>query len=91
MQASERVTGGEPVRTALVDIVSFSIAPALVLLSVGDFGAWFNAVAILNGWPVWPAAEDVVAVLPFLDTPDPPHAAPSIVNADELGLARWAG
>ena len=26
---------------SLVDIVSFSVAPALVLLSVGDFSAWF--------------------------------------------------
>ena len=50
-----------------------------------------NVIAVLNGWPVWPAAEDVEAVLPFLDAPDPPHAAPSIVNADELGLARWVG
>ncbi len=50
-----------------------------------------NALAILNGWPVWPAAEDVEAVRPFLDAPDPPRAAPGIVNADELGLARWAG
>ena len=50
-----------------------------------------NVVAVLNGWPVWPAAEDLADVLPFLDAADPPHAAPSIVNADELGLARWAG
>jgi glycerate dehydrogenase len=50
-----------------------------------------NVVAVLNGWPVWPAAEDVAHVLPFLDAQDPPHAAPSIVNADELGLARWVG
>ena len=50
-----------------------------------------NVIAVLKGWPVWPAAEDVEAVLPFLDAPDPPQAAPSIVNADELGLARWVG
>ena len=50
-----------------------------------------NAIAVLNGWPVWPAAEDVEDVLPFLEASDPPHAAPSIVNADELGLARWVG
>ncbi len=50
-----------------------------------------NVVAILNHWPVWPAAEDLEAVLPFVDGPEPPHAAPSIVNADELGLARWEG
>jgi glycerate dehydrogenase len=50
-----------------------------------------NVIAVLNGWPVWPAAEDVEAVLPFLGAGEPPHAAPSIVNADELGLARWAG
>jgi hydroxypyruvate reductase 1 len=50
-----------------------------------------TVVAVLNGWPVWPAAEGVGDVLPFLDDADPPHAAPSIVNADELGLARWVG
>lgn len=50
-----------------------------------------NAVAMLNDWPVWPAAEDLEAVLPFVEGPEPPHAAPSIVNADELGLPRWAG
>lgn len=50
-----------------------------------------NVIAVLNGWPVWPAAEGVEDVLPFLDAADPPHAAPSIVNADELGLARWVG
>ena len=50
-----------------------------------------NVIAVLSGWPVWPAAEDVEDVLPFLEAPDPPRAAPSIVNARELGLARWAG
>ena len=50
-----------------------------------------NVTAVLNGWPVWPAAEDVEDVLPFLGAEEPPHAAPSIVNADELGLARWVG
>jgi glycerate dehydrogenase len=50
-----------------------------------------NVVAVLSGWPVWPAAEHVEDVLPFLDDHDPPHAAPSIVNAGELGLPRWAG
>lgn len=50
-----------------------------------------NVVAVLNGWPVWPAAEGVEDVLPFLESPDPPHAAPSIVTADELGLTRWVG
>jgi len=29
-------------------------------------------------------------VRPFLDDPEPPHAAPSIVNADALGLPRLA-
>jgi glycerate dehydrogenase len=50
-----------------------------------------NVVAVLNGWPVWPAAEDVEDVLPFLSAAEPPRASPSIVNAGELGLARWAG
>ena len=50
-----------------------------------------NAVAMLRGWPVWPAAADAEEVAPFLDDPEPPRAAPSIINADELGLARWRG
>lgn len=50
-----------------------------------------NAVAILRGWPVWPAAADAGDVAPFLGDAEPPRAAPSIVNAAELGLARWSG
>ncbi len=50
-----------------------------------------NAVAMLRGWPVWPVAADAEDVAPFLHDPEPPRAAPSIVNADELGLARWRG
>jgi hydroxypyruvate reductase 1 len=50
-----------------------------------------NAAAILCGWPVWPAAADASDVAPFLGDAEPPHAAPSIVNAAELGLARWSG
>jgi len=34
-----------------------------------------------------PGLEDV---LPFLGDQEPPHAAPSIVNADDLGLPRIA-
>jgi len=49
-----------------------------------------NAAAILQGWPVWPAAAGLADVAPFLDDPEPPHAAPSIVNAVELGLPRLA-
>ena len=49
-----------------------------------------NAVAILQGWPVWPAAAGLADVLPFLEDERPPHAAPSIVNADDLGLPRLA-
>jgi hydroxypyruvate reductase 1 len=41
-----------------------------------------NAAGILQGHPVWPDRDDI---LPFL-RPDPPEAAPSIVNAKELGL-----
>jgi hypothetical protein len=37
--------------------------------------------AILNQWPVWGSAE----VRPFLTDPAP-QAAPSIVNAADLGL-----
>jgi hydroxypyruvate reductase 1 len=40
-----------------------------------------NVVAILNQWPVWGSAE----VRPFLTDPAP-QAAPSIVNAADLGL-----
>ena len=48
-----------------------------------------NVAAILAGWPVWGAAAGLADVAPFLGQA-PPHAAPSIVNADELGLARLA-
>ncbi len=49
-----------------------------------------NVRAVLNGWPVWPAADDMDDVRPFLlgDVDDMPQAAPSIVNAAELGLRR---
>ena len=45
-----------------------------------------NVAAILRGWPVWPRAKTLADILPFLDDPAP-HAAPSIVNAAELGTA----
>ncbi len=48
-----------------------------------------NVIALLNGWPVWPQATTLSDVLPFLDEPAP-QAAPSIVNADALGLPRLA-
>ena len=41
-----------------------------------------NVVGVLSGLPAWRGD-----VAPFLGD-DPPHAAPSIVNADDLGLAR---
>ncbi|MBI9084853.1 MAG: D-glycerate dehydrogenase [Desulfobacterales bacterium] len=41
-----------------------------------------NVAAILSGHPVWPEAD----IAPFL-APDPPAAAPSILNAKELGLS----
>ena len=47
-----------------------------------------NVAAILNGWPVWPAIGGAADVRPFLEGDEPPHAAPAIVNADALGLAR---
>jgi len=47
-----------------------------------------NVVAILNGWPVWPAIGGVEDVRPFVEDSVPPRAAPSIVNADALGLPR---
>jgi hydroxypyruvate reductase 1 len=44
-----------------------------------------NVAAVLSGWPVW-NKEDIS---PFL-TSDPPKAAPSIINARELGLPFYA-
>ena len=41
-----------------------------------------NVAAILMGYPVWNKPD----ILPFLEG-DPPKAAPSIVNAKELGIA----
>jgi len=49
-----------------------------------------NVVAILSGWPVWPAAASLENALPFLNDGEPPRAAPSIVNASDLGLPRLA-
>ena len=49
-----------------------------------------NVAAILKGWPVWRAAAGLEDVRPFLEDEAPPHAAPSIVNADALGLPRFA-
>jgi hypothetical protein len=40
-----------------------------------------NVAAILLGYPVWGRPD----ILGFL-TPDSPRAAPSILNASELGL-----
>jgi hypothetical protein len=40
-----------------------------------------NVAGLLSGWPVWRGAD----VTPFL-TAGAPQAAPSIVNAHELGL-----
>ena len=40
-----------------------------------------NVAGILNGFPVWPNKN----ILPFLGN-EPPPAAPSIVNASEIGL-----
>jgi hydroxypyruvate reductase 1 len=42
-----------------------------------------NVAAVLHGWPV---STDPTRLLDFLEA-DPPQAAPSIVNAEELGLA----
>ncbi len=43
-----------------------------------------NVAAVLSGYPVWNRAD----ILPFVDKPMAavPRAAPSIVNAKELGL-----
>lgn len=45
-----------------------------------------NVAAILSGFPVWPEG-DIGAFL----TDNPPDAAPSIINADDLGLPRYRG
>lgn len=45
-----------------------------------------NIAAMLKGYPVWQGTD----ILPFLDAPSP-KAAPSILNADELGLTVFAG
>ncbi len=44
-----------------------------------------NVAAILQGYPVWAKPD---AILPFIEKPvaSIPQAAPSIVNAKELGL-----
>ncbi len=46
-----------------------------------------NVAGILNGYGVWPESKDIS---PFLGD-NPPKAAPSIVNAGELGLEPYAG
>jgi hydroxypyruvate reductase 1 len=46
-----------------------------------------NVAGILNGYGAWQDQNDV---LPFLGD-NPPHAAPSIVNASEVGLAAHEG
>lgn len=48
-----------------------------------------NVAALIQGWPVWPRAITLSDVEPFLEEA-PPRAAPSIVNAAELGLATHA-
>jgi len=45
-----------------------------------------NVAAILMGYPVWQKPD----VLPFLEG-EPPQAAPSILNAKELGIPAYAG
>ena len=44
-----------------------------------------NVAGLLTGYPVWNQPD----ILPFLET-NAPKAAPSIVNAKELGLALYA-
>jgi len=45
-----------------------------------------NVAGLLTGYPVWNQPD----ILPFLE-PDSPKAAPSIVNAKELGLRLYTG
>lgn len=46
-----------------------------------------NVAGILNGYPVWHDPNDI---LPFLED-SPPQAAPSIVNASEVGVPVYQG
>lgn len=67
---------------------------AVLLPHIGSATRWtregmavlasLNVSGILRGWPVW---HDPTRIEPFLGD-DPPEATPSIVNAEELGLAR---
>ena len=45
-----------------------------------------NVAGVLNGYGAWQDPDDV---LPFLGD-NPPQAAPSIVNASEVGLSAYA-
>ena len=45
-----------------------------------------NVAGILMGYPAWKEEN----VLPFLED-DPPEAAPSIVNSEEIGVPEYAG
>ncbi|MDO9515816.1 MAG: NAD(P)-dependent oxidoreductase [Syntrophales bacterium] len=45
-----------------------------------------NVAGILMGYPAWKKGSS----LPFLED-DPPKAAPSIVNSEELGISEYAG
>jgi hydroxypyruvate reductase 1 len=45
-----------------------------------------NVAGILSGFPVWNQPD----ILSFLSS-DPPNAAPSILNAEELGLDIYSG
>jgi hydroxypyruvate reductase 1 len=45
-----------------------------------------NIAAVLRGYPVWQGTD----ILPFLEAPAP-KAAPSIINAGELGLPVFVG
>ena len=44
-----------------------------------------NVAAILSGYPAWSDANDILGFL----GDNPPKAAPSIVNADQIGLAKY--
>jgi len=44
-----------------------------------------NVAAILSGYPAWQNPD----IKPFLGE-DPPKAAPSIINAEAVGVARYA-
>jgi hydroxypyruvate reductase 1 len=78
-------------KPGLVDLENVVIVPHIASATVWTrqgmaILAAHNVAAMLNGYPVW-NDPDISA---FLGA-DPPKAAPSILNADALGLRLYSG